>query len=220
MDYLPNLFFGALVTLAVAVMAIAIGSVFGLLGSIARLSHSTIARATSSIYITVIRGTPDLIIILVIYFGGTVGLSKLFGQTVAVNEFTAGSFALAFVFGAYATEIFRGAISSIPKGQTEAARALSLPRLVVFVRIILPQAWRLALPAFGNQSIIVIKQTSLISVVGLEELMRSATIAAGASREPFKWYFTAACLYLMMTSLMTLLLRYAEARSNLGMRRN
>lgn len=181
------------------------------------MSNSRIAQLIADAYVTVIRGTPDLIIILIIFFGGTVGLSKLFGRTVAVNEFAAGSFALAFVFGAYATEIFRGAIRTIPKGQVEAARALNLPSLIIFFRVIVPQAWRLALPAFGNQSIIVIKQTSLISVVGLEELMRSAAMAAGASREPFKWYFAAACLYLAITSLSTLLLRYSEKRANISM---
>jgi His/Glu/Gln/Arg/opine family amino acid ABC transporter permease subunit len=219
MDYLPQLLIGALVTLIVAIIAIGLGSLIGLAGAAAKLSASRIARAIADVYVTVIRGTPDLIIILIIFFGGTVGLSKLFGRTIAVNEFAAGSFALAFVFGAYATEIFRGAILTIPKGQVEAARALSVPALIIFFRVVFPQAWRLALPAFGNQSIIVIKQTSLISVVGLEELMRSAAMAAGASREPFKWYFAAACLYLVITSLSTLLLRYAEKRANLGMAR-
>ena len=217
MDYFPQLLIGALVTLIVAIIAIALGSVIGLAGAAAKLSNSRIAQLIADAYVTVIRGTPDLIIILIIFFGGTVGLSKLFGRTVAVNEFAAGSFALAFVFGAYATEIFRGAIRTIPKGQVEAARALNLPSLIIFFRVIVPQAWRLALPAFGNQSIIVIKQTSLISVVGLEELMRSAAMAAGASREPFKWYFAAACLYLAITSLSTLLLRYSEKRANISM---
>lgn len=220
MEYLSQLLIGAAVTLSVAGVAVTVGSAFGLIGAMAKLSQSKLARAVAHVYTLIIRGTPDLIIILIIFFGGTVGLSKLFGQTITINEFAAGSVSLAFVFGAYATEIFRGAISAIPNGQIEASRALGLPYYVIFFRIVIPQAWRLALPAFGNQSIIVIKQTSLISVVGLEELMRSATIAAGATREPFKWYFTAACIYLVITSLSTLLLRRAEARANIGMRKS
>lgn len=219
MGYLPQLMYGALITLGVALSAILFGAAFGLLGAMAKLSASRPLRAVAEAYTIVVRGTPDLIIILIVFFGGTIALTRLFGRTVEVSEFGAGVASLAFVFGAYATEIFRGAIRAVPVGQIEAARALSLPAPILFLRIVLPQAWRVALPAFGNQSIILLKQTSLISVVGLEELMRSASMAAGATREPFKWYLAAACLYLVMTGLSTILLRLAERRANLGYER-
>ena len=220
MSYLPQLLQGALVTLSVALLAIATGAIFGLLGAAAKLSGRRPAAMAAEAYTAVIRGTPDLIIILIVFFGGTIALSKLFNRPVDVSEFAAGAFSLAFVFGAYATEIFRSAIAAVPPGQVEAGRALSLSRFVIFLRIVLPQAWRLALPAFGNQSIILLKQTSLISVVGLEELMRSASIAAGATREPFKWYCAAACMYLVMTAVATLALRLAEKRANAGIGRS
>lgn len=219
MGYAGQLLVGASVTLTVVVVAVAIGTAFGIVGALAKLSGRRILRLIAEAYTTVIRGVPDLITILILYFGGTIALSKLLGRPVEVSEFWAGSSALGLVFGAYATEIFRGAVQSVPRGQIEAAAALNLPRHIAFAKVIFPQAWRLALPAFGNQSIILLKQTSLISVVGLEELMRASAIAAGATREPFTWYLAAAALYLLMTTLSTVMLRRAEARANRGLAR-
>jgi His/Glu/Gln/Arg/opine family amino acid ABC transporter permease subunit len=219
MGYAGQLLVGAGVTLVVALVALVVGTALGILGALAKLSRQRIIAWIAEFYTTVIRGVPDLITILIIYFGGTVALSKLLGRPIDVSEFWAGSTALGLVFGAYTTEIFRGAVQSVPKGQIEAAAALNLPAHIAFLKVTLPQAWRLALPAFGNQWIILLKQTSLISVVGLEELMRSSAIAAGATREPFTWYLAAAGLYLVLTGASTILLRYAEARANLGLAR-
>lgn len=219
MGYAGQLLVGAGVTLTVVIVAVSIGTVFGIVGALAKLSGRRSLSLVAETYTTVIRGVPDLITILILYFGGTIALSKLLGRPVEVSEFWAGSSALGLVFGAYATEIFRGAVQSVPRGQTEAAAALNLPRHIAFAKVIFPQAWRLALPAFGNQSIILLKQTSLISVVGLEELMRSSAIAAGATREPFTWYLAAAILYLLMTTLSTVMLRQAEVRANRGLAR-
>jgi len=170
-------------------------------------------------YTTVVRGVPDLLVIFLIYFGGTVSLSRLLGQPVNLDPFSAGVAALAFVFGAYATEILRGAILGVARGQVEAARALGLRPAQAFRFVILPQAWRLALPPFGNQSIILTKQTSLVSVIGLEEIMRKAQIGAGFTNEPFTYFAVAALLYLMITMAMTLALRAAEARAARGLAR-
>lgn len=217
--YTAQLLQGATVTLAVVAVAVAIGSCLGVLGALAKLNGGRFAGTVAEAYTAVIRGVPDLITILIIYFGGTIALSRLFGRPVEVNEFWAGSAALGLVFGAYTTEIFRGAIQSVPRGQLEAARALNLPRIATFLLVVFPQAWRLALPAFGNQSIILMKQTSLISVVGLEELMRASAIAAGATREPFTWYAAAAAIYLVLTGVSTVLLKRAEARASRGLAR-
>ena len=126
-------------------------------------------------------------------------LSKIFGKYVEVSAFAAGVISLGFMFGAYATEIFRGAVLAVPKGQIDAARAIGLGDFGVFFLVVLPQAWRYSLPALGNQSVALLKQTSLISVIGLEELMRKSAIGAGATRDPFTFYLAAAMIYLILS---------------------
>jgi polar amino acid transport system permease protein/octopine/nopaline transport system permease protein len=205
---------GATTTIVVAATSLVFGLPLGIACAAVKLGSGRLLRACAEIYTTVIRGVPDLLIIFVIYFGGTVTLSKVFGRYVEVSAFASGVFALAVVFGAYATEIFRGAIQAVPRGQVEAANALGLSPVRIFALVILPQAWRLALPALGNQWLILLKQTSLVSVVGLDELMRKSAVAAGATREPFTIYLAAATIYLSLTLLSTVLLEYGERRAN------
>lgn len=208
-----QLLWGALVTVSLTLCALAIGTVLGIAGASAKLSRHRALRAVGGCYTAIVRGIPDLIIIYILYFGGTISLTKLAGRYVEVSEFAAGATALGFVFGAYASEIFRGAIGKVPKGQHEAGHVLGLSTVAAFLLIILPQAWRLALPAFGNQSLILLKQTSLVSVIGLEELARAASVVSGSTREPFTVFAGAAAIYLVLTATGTLLLQYAEARS-------
>jgi polar amino acid transport system permease protein/octopine/nopaline transport system permease protein len=205
---------GATTTIVVAATSLMFGLPLGIACAAVKLGGGRLLRTCAAIYTTVIRGVPDLLIIFVIYFGGTVTLSKVFGRYVEVSAFASGVFALAVVFGAYATEIFRGAIQAVPRGQVEAANALGLSPVRIFALVILPQAWRLALPALGNQWLILLKQTSLVSVVGLDELMRKSAVAAGATREPFTIYLAAATIYLSLTLLSTVLLEYGERRAN------
>jgi ABC-type arginine transport system permease subunit len=138
-------------------------------------------------------------------------------QTIDVDPFAAGSVALGVIFGAYATEIFRGAILAVPKGQVEAAEALGLSQSRVYSKVILPQAWRLALPPYGNQLVVLLKQTSLVSVVGLEEVMRKANIAAGATNQPFTFYLAAAIIYLTMTGTLSAILFFWERSAARGL---
>jgi His/Glu/Gln/Arg/opine family amino acid ABC transporter permease subunit len=210
---------GAALTVALAVASIAVGSAIGLLMAVLKLWGGRVPAAVAGLYTTVVRGVPDLLIIFVIFFGGTVSLSRLLDRPVNIDPFTAGVAALGFVFGAYATEIFRGAIQSVARGQLEAGRALGLRPRQVFRFVTLPQAWRLALPPFGNQAIILTKQTSLVSVVGLEEIMRKAQVGAGFTQEPFTYFAIAALLYLVITAAMTWALRAAEARAARGLAR-
>jgi putative lysine/arginine/ornithine/histidine/octopine transport system permease protein len=205
-------------TLLVAAISLILGSIVGFLGAGAKLSRWRLLRGLAELYTTVIRGIPELIIILLLYFGGTVTLSRLAGHYVEVNGFSAGIFALTIVFGAYATEIFRGAILAIPRGQIEAARALGMQPAATFRTVMLPQLWRFALPGIGNLWLVLLKDTALISVVGLEELMRKTAITAGATRQPFTFYFTAAMIYLAFTIVSAAALHWAERRVGRGFR--
>ena len=204
-------------TLLVSAISLVFGVLVGFLGAGAKLSHWRTLRLLADVYTTVIRGIPELIIILLLYFGGTVSLTALAGHYVEVNGFGAGVFALSIVFGAYATEIFRGAVLAIPRGQTEAARALGLRPAAVFWTVVLPQLWRFALPGIGNLWLVLLKDSALISVVGLEELLRKTAITAGATRQPFTFYFAAAMIYLGFTVVSSTVLHWAERRAARGL---
>jgi His/Glu/Gln/Arg/opine family amino acid ABC transporter permease subunit len=214
-----QLLWGAALTVALAAASIVLGATIGLAMAAAKLWGGRALAVVAELYTTVVRGVPDLLVIFLIYFGGTTTLSRLLGQPVNLDPFTAGAAALAFVFGAYATEIFRGAIVGVPRGQGEAGAALGLRPRQVFRHVTLPQAWRLALAPFGNQAIILTKQTSLVSVVGLEDIMRKAQIGAGFTNEPFTYFGIAALLYLSITAAMTVALRLAESRAARGLAR-
>jgi His/Glu/Gln/Arg/opine family amino acid ABC transporter permease subunit len=205
-------------TLLVAAISLVFGTAVGFLGAGAKLSRWRALRLLADVYTTIIRGVPELIIILLLYFGGTVTLSAIAGHYVEVNGFSAGVFALSIVFGAYATEIFRGAILAIPLGQIEAARALGMRRIATFRTVKLPQLWRFALPGVGNLWLVLLKDTALISVVGLEELMRKTAITAGATRQPFTFYFASAIIYLAFTIVSSTALHWAERRAGRGFR--
>lgn len=218
------LFAGTQVTLQLTLAALVVGLILGLLGATAKLSEHAPLRLVGNGYSTLVRGLPEFLVVLTFYFGATDILmalaSTLFGYDayIEVSAFAAGTTALGFIFGAYASELFRGAIISIHGGQAEAARALGMSKRQTFFRITLPQVWRIALPGLGNLFMILMKDTALISVVGLEELMRVTAFAVGRTKEPFTFYLTAAVIYLLLTSIASLGLRYLEKRAALGVR--
>ncbi|MNI41872.1 Arginine ABC transporter permease protein ArtQ [compost metagenome] len=175
-------------------------------------------RAAVDLYTTVIRGIPELLIILILYFGGTAALTTLLGRYAEVDAFTSGVFALSLVFGAYAAEVFRAAIRAVPVGQIEAARALGLRGSLIWRFVILPQMWRHALPGLGNLWLTLLKDTALVSVVGLEDLMRKTAIAAGATHDPLTFYCAAAAIYLAFTSVSIIGLTQLERGASRGVR--
>lgn len=210
-----QLLLGALSTVQLALASLIVGSLFGVIGCWLQLRGNKILRSIGYLYAAVIRGVPDLLVVFAVYFGGSLTLATLTGRYVEVNAFAAGVFALALSFGAYAAEIARGALLSVAKGQREAAWTLGLSRAQALWTVIIPQAARTALAPFGNQSIVLLlKQTSIVSIVGCDELMRKAAEASGATRQPFTMYLAAACIYLILTGLATLLLERAEHRSS------
>jgi ABC-type arginine transport system permease subunit len=172
----------------------------------------------------VIRGVPELVLLLLVFFGGTILLQKLFqlfgdDSYVEVNAFCAGVGTIGFVYGAFATEVFRGAILAVPKGQLEAARACGMSRWLVLRRILLPQMWRFAIPGLGNVWLVLLKATSLMSVVGLDELTRKAYVAGGATKLYLDFYVMAALIYLLLTIISMLLLQVIERYANRGVQR-
>ncbi len=212
---------GLWMTIRVALASVAVGLVLGLIGAAMKLSGSRTARAVAGGYTTIIRGVPELLLLLILFFGGTMALQRIFehlghDEYVEVSAFGAGVATLGFVFGAYATEVFRGAILAVPPGQIDAARAVGMGRVLQFRRILLPQVWRYALPGLGNLWMVLLKDTALISVVGLDEIMRKASIAAGATREPFTFYAAAALIFLGLTVVSMAALQYSENRAGRG----
>jgi His/Glu/Gln/Arg/opine family amino acid ABC transporter permease subunit len=210
---------GAALTITLAAASLTVGVVIGLVTALAKIWGGPVLRAVADVYTTVVRGVPDLLVIFVVYYGGTVALAKVFGGFVEVSPFGAGVAALGIVSGAYLSEIFRGAIIGVPREQIEGAKALGLAPKHVFFLVTLPQAWRLALPPFGNQTLILTKQTSLVSIVGLEDIMRKASIGAGFTREPFTYYLVAALIYLCITIVLSWAFRVAEQRAAQGLAR-
>lgn len=211
-------------TFAVACSAYLLGLVIGTFGAAAKLSRSLVLRGLGDAYTTVIRGVPDLLVLYLLFFGGSQAagwVAGLFGYDgyVEVDSFTIGTIAIGGVAGAYATEVIRGAVLTIAKGEIEAAKAVGMSGLLLFRRILAPQAARFALPGLGNVWQLVLKDTALISLAGLVEIMRQAGIGAGSTQEPFTFYLTAAILYLVLTSLSNKGFGSLELWANRGVRR-
>jgi octopine/nopaline transport system permease protein len=215
---------GALMTLAVSLSSMVLGLVFGTLGAAAKLSGVAPARWLAEGYTTIMRGVPELLVIYLLFFGGggaVMMVASVFGYDgyIEINAFTIGTFAVAIVSGAYSTEVIRGAVLSVPRGEIEAARAIGMPRFLMFRRIMLPQVARFALPGLGNVWQLTLKDTALISVTGLVEIMRQSHIAAGSTRQPFTFYLVAACLYLLLTTFSNYGFQRAEGWASRGVRR-
>ena len=220
----PALLAGTLMTIQLALCALALGLVLGLLGALAKTSPNKFLQWLGGTYSTIVRGVPELLWVLLIYFG-TVNLMRELGTLLGhpeleLNAFAAGVIALGLCFGAYATEVFRGAILAIPRGHREAGQALGLAKGRIFWRIILPQMWRIALPGLGNLFMILMKDTALVSVIGLEEIMRRSQIAVSLSKEPFHFFLIAAFIYLSLTVLAMTAMHFLEQRASRGFKRS
>jgi len=220
----PALAAGTLMTIKLALSALSVGLVLGLLGALAKTSPLKPLQWLGGTYSTLVRGVPELLWVLLIYFG-TVSLMREIGtwlgmENLELNAFAAGTIALGLCFGAYATEVFRGAILAIPRGHREAGLALGMSKPRIFWRVTLPQMWRIALPGLGNLFMILMKDTALVSVIGLEEIMRRSQIAVTSSKEPFTFYLVAAFIYLGLTILAMIGLHHLEKRAARGFARS
>ena len=216
-----ELLIATMMTIAVSIKAMLIGFIFALIFTPLKLSKSKFLNLIGNSYTTVIRGVPELLVIYLFFFGGSgavMYVASIFGynEYIEINAFITGSFAIGIISGAYSTEVFRGAIQSIDKGQFEASKVLGLKKPVHFFKVIMPQMLRLAIPNLSNVWQITLKDTSLISVTGLVEIMRQSYIAAGSTRDPLFFYSFAAVLYLLLTYFSMKLINNLEARYNRG----
>ena len=216
-----ELFRATLMTIAVSITAMFIGFSFAAIFTPLKLSKFKSLNLVANIYTTVIRGVPELLVIYLFFFGGSGAImfvASMFGynEYIEINAFVTGSFAIGIISGAYSTEVFRGAIQSIDKGQFEAAKVLGFSKFKRFYKIILPQMLRLAIPNLSNVWQITLKDTSLISVTGLVEIMRQSYIAAGSTRDPLFFYSFAAVLYLLLTFLSMKLINKLEVKYSKG----
>ena len=216
-----ELFYATLMTIAVSITAMIIGFLFALIFTPLKLSKNKFLNFIANSYTTIIRGVPELLVIYLFFFGGTgavMFVASIFGynEYIEINAFITGAFAIGIISGAYSTEVFRGAIQSIDKGQFEAANVLGLNKFGKFFKIILPQTLRLAIPNLSNVWQITLKDTSLISVTGLVEIMRQSYIAAGSTRDPLFFYSFAAALYLLLTYISMKLINKLEVKYSRG----
>ena len=216
-----ELFIATLMTVAVSISAMLIGFLFALIFTPLKLSKYKILNLIGNFYTTVIRGVPELLVIYLFFFGGSgavMYVASIFGyfEYIEINAFITGSFAIGIISGAYSTEVFRGAIQSIDKGQFEASKVLGFNKYIHFFKVIMPQMLRLALPNLSNVWQITLKDTSLISVTGLVEIMRQSYIAAGSTRDPLLFYSFAAVLYLLLTFISMKFLNRLEKNYSRG----
>jgi len=216
--YAPILLKGAGVTLALAVLGLLLATVLGLLGAWAKIGGGVILRTVANVYTIIIRGIPDLVMILLVYYGGqrlvnqiAVGLG--FDQ-IDISSFLAGLFAIGFIYGAYLTETFRGAWLSVPRGQIDAGKALGLPPILSFRKVLLPQLVRSVLTGYANVWQVLVKSTAVVSVIGLNDLVGLADKIGKTTREPFVFLVVVMLFYLVMTIVSEFGFKWLERRGD------
>ena len=215
---------GTWLTLQISFLGYLIGLVFGLLGAWAKLSGNRTAFLVSETYTTLIRAVPELLLILLLYYSGSDAIARVLalvglGEQIQVNGFAAAVGTLGFVQGAYSTEVLRGAILSVPKGQMESAKAYGMSPALRFRRILFPLMFRYALPGLNNLWVNILKDSSLISVVGLSELVFTSKTAASGTKHYFFFYTMAGLVFMVLTTLSNVGVGVLERRVNRGVRR-
>ena len=210
-----------IMTIAVSICSMGLGVIIAIFAAWAKLTYSKILNFIASFYTTVIRGIPELLVIYLIFFGGSaavMNIAKIFGYNgyIELNAFSISVVAIGIISATYSTEVLRGAFLAINPGQIEAAKTLGLNKIQVFYKIIVPQVLRYAIPGLGNVWQVTLKDTSLISVTGLVEIMRQTRIASNVEHSPLTFLITAAFLYLFLTTFSGKFFNYLEKKSNKG----
>lgn len=204
-DYLPFVLRGIYVTVALSVCSLVVATVLGLVGAWGKSSPVTALRRTAETYTTLVRGVPDLVLMLLLYYGGQavanwIGITTGLWARMNLDPFTVAVVAIGVIFGSYMTETFRGAYLAIPRGQSEGGKALGLSRWQLFRLVIWPQLVRYALPSFSNNWLSLMKTTALASVMGLEDIVNKANAAGRATHQPFSFIVIVLVVYLAMTA--------------------
>ena len=224
-QYQGQLLQGTWVTIQLALFSVMLSIFFGLLGAWANLSKNNVAQKTAAGYTTIVRGVPDLVLILLVFFGGQ-ELANQLGQVTGlwdyaeISQFAAGVGTIGVIFGGYMTETFRGAILAVPRGQIEAGVACGMTRLLIFRRIIWPQMVRYALPGFSNNWLVQIKSTALVSVIGLQDVVYNGFVAGRSTRLLFTFMFAVLIIYLILTAVSDLGLRWLDRKYSKGIVRS
>jgi His/Glu/Gln/Arg/opine family amino acid ABC transporter permease subunit len=218
--FLPLLARGALVTASLAVLSLALATAIGAVAAAVRVGTGRFGQSLVLVYTTIVRGIPDLVLLLLVYFGGQRLINQasaaLGGGPVSISAFWAGVFTLGIIYGAYLSETFRGAYQSVPRGQSEAARALGLGTVPLVFRIVIPQLVRFALPGYANVWQVLVKSTAVISVIGLADLVGLARQAGQSTREPFLFFTAVLGFYLLITWVSTTIFERMERRYAVG----
>ena len=219
--YGPSILQGTILTIELCFASLAIAMLLGILTALAKLSDSRGLNLVATAYTTIIRGIPDLVLMLLLFFGGQVLINQIgpmvgYEAYIDINPFIAGVSTIGFIFGAYMAETFRGAILSVPKGQLEAGYSYGMSKIQVFSRILMPQMVRHAIPGFGNNWLVLMKTTALVSIIGLNDMVRMAALAAGATRMPFTFYLVVAMNYLVLTSISIVILNWLNKKYSAG----
>ncbi|NER64558.1 ABC transporter permease [Pseudomonas sp. MAFF212427] len=218
----PLLLQGTWMTVQLSIMSLLVSVGLGLLGASAKLSSVRLLRLPAQLYTTLIRGVPDLVLMLLIFYSLQTWLTTLTDamewEYIEINPFAAGVITLGFIYGAYFTETFRGAILAVPRGQVEAAKAYGLKRFQRFRFVVFPQMMRFALPGIGNNWMVMLKATALVSIIGLADLVKAAQDAGKSTYQLFYFLVVAAFIYLLITSASNVALRWLERRYNVGTR--
>jgi histidine transport system permease protein len=214
---------GTLVTLELAISSVILALVIGLIGAGGKLSKSRIISGFFGCYTTLIRGVPDLVLMLLIFYGLQIALNSLTESVgmsqIDIDPMSAGIITLGFIYGAYFTETFRGAFMAVPRGQIEAATAFGFSGSQIFRRILFPAMMRFALPGIANNWQVILKATALVSLLGLNDVVKATQLAGKGTYQPFYFAIVAGVVYLIFTTLSNGVLVWLDRRYSLGVKR-
>ncbi|MCB8882364.1 histidine ABC transporter permease HisQ [Acidisoma cellulosilytica] len=221
--YGPIILSGTLTTIELSILSLIVSFLIGLLGASAKLSRSRIAVGIATVYTTIIRAVPDLVLMLLLFYSLQIWLNDLTDalglDQFNLDPFTSGVITLGFIYGAYFTETFRGAFMSVPRGQMEAARSFGMRRFYAFRRILFPQMMRYALPGLANNWQVILKATALVSIIGLSDIIKATQDAGKATFNTFFFSVLAAVVYLVLTTASNGVLMLLQKRYSVGVRR-
>ena len=216
-----ELLYGLFLTMRLFIVTLPIGLVLGFLIALAKRSDKTWLSTIANIYTTVFRGVPELLTLFIIFYGGQIllqSIAEIFADDISVDlsAFLAGVIALGFVFSAYASEVFLSAMNAVSDGQSEAARSMGMSWFRTMQKVVFPQIIRHALPGLSNLTLILQKDTALVSILALNELLRETQVAVGNTKEPILFYSVACGLYVLVAFLTSIFLKKVESWANRG----